>query len=275
VADRYCRNCGQELPEDSRFCPNCGTPIQEAAHVPTPEADVPIPPPIQQQQVGGSAPQPQQQAAAPQEDWRQRHPILTGCLAIIVLLILGGVLAPVFSGGGGEGDAAGDGNQAQQEQKAQPTQEQQQPQQNRADYDGPAKPGVGSTDVVLRVSGSEGGAYKGWVFTDRNITWDDALYHTDKPDFTGVIQSEPTEYRLKLENGSYKDPTGDWVWNAINVDLKKATRQGRDWEGELYAELIVDGKEVSCGGSPPFEGVGRSWSPEKSEGGFTDTLNCE
>jgi predicted amidophosphoribosyltransferase len=41
MADRYCRNCGQELPEDSRFCPNCGTPIQEAAHVPTLEADVP------------------------------------------------------------------------------------------------------------------------------------------------------------------------------------------------------------------------------------------
>jgi hypothetical protein len=203
-------------------------------------------------------------------------------LAIIVLLILGGVLAPVFSGGGGtagggggDGDAAGGGNQAQKEQKEQPTQEQQQPQKNRADYDGPAKPAVGPTDVVLRVSGSEGGAYKGWVFTDRNITWDDALSHTGKPDFTGVIKSEPTEYRLKLENGSYKDPTGDWVWNAINVDLENATRQGRDWEGELYAELIVNGEEVDCQGTPPFEGVTVSWSPEKPEGGFTDTLNCE
>jgi hypothetical protein len=43
MADRYCKNCGQELPEDSRFCPNCGTPIQEVAHVPTPEADRPVP----------------------------------------------------------------------------------------------------------------------------------------------------------------------------------------------------------------------------------------
>lgn len=49
MADRFCKNCGQKLTEDSRFCPNCGTPIQEAAHVPTPEADVPVPPPPRQQ----------------------------------------------------------------------------------------------------------------------------------------------------------------------------------------------------------------------------------
>jgi len=47
VAQRDCRNCAQELPDDSRFCSYCGTsileaaPILEAAHVPTPEAEVP------------------------------------------------------------------------------------------------------------------------------------------------------------------------------------------------------------------------------------------
>ena len=41
MAERYCRNCSQELLDDSRFCANCGTPILEAAHVPTPEAEVP------------------------------------------------------------------------------------------------------------------------------------------------------------------------------------------------------------------------------------------
>jgi predicted amidophosphoribosyltransferase len=41
VAERYCRNCAQGLPDDSRFCANCGTPIQEVAHVPTPEVEVP------------------------------------------------------------------------------------------------------------------------------------------------------------------------------------------------------------------------------------------
>jgi predicted amidophosphoribosyltransferase len=41
VAEKYCRNCGQALPDDCRFCANCGTLILEAAHVPTPEAEVP------------------------------------------------------------------------------------------------------------------------------------------------------------------------------------------------------------------------------------------
>src|SRR5215218_10349408 len=45
VTDRYCRNCGHELAETDRFCPNCGTPVHEAAHVPTPEADVDVPSP--------------------------------------------------------------------------------------------------------------------------------------------------------------------------------------------------------------------------------------
>src|SRR5829696_1577066 len=47
VTNRYCRNCGHELAETDRFCPNCGTPAHEAAHVPTPEADVDVPSPPQ------------------------------------------------------------------------------------------------------------------------------------------------------------------------------------------------------------------------------------
>lgn len=42
--NRYCRNCGHELADDDRFCPNCGTPVHEAARVPTPGADRPVPP---------------------------------------------------------------------------------------------------------------------------------------------------------------------------------------------------------------------------------------
>ena len=41
MAERYCSNCGQQLPEDSRFSRNGGTSILEGAHVPTPEAEVP------------------------------------------------------------------------------------------------------------------------------------------------------------------------------------------------------------------------------------------
>ncbi len=44
-ADKYCRNCGHELGEQDRFCPGCGRPVQATARVPTPEADVPVPPP--------------------------------------------------------------------------------------------------------------------------------------------------------------------------------------------------------------------------------------
>jgi hypothetical protein len=44
VPYRYCSNCGQELGEEARFCPSCGRPVHEVAHVPTPEADVAVPP---------------------------------------------------------------------------------------------------------------------------------------------------------------------------------------------------------------------------------------
>ena len=52
MADRFCRNCGHALAETDRFCTNCGTPVQQAAYVPTPQADTaaPQPPPMQQTQ---------------------------------------------------------------------------------------------------------------------------------------------------------------------------------------------------------------------------------
>ena len=45
MENRYCRNCGHELGTEDRFCPNCGQPAHQSAHVPTPEADVQVPPP--------------------------------------------------------------------------------------------------------------------------------------------------------------------------------------------------------------------------------------
>lgn len=41
---RYCTNCGHELSPEDRFCSNCGRPVHGAAHVPTPEANRPVPP---------------------------------------------------------------------------------------------------------------------------------------------------------------------------------------------------------------------------------------
>jgi hypothetical protein len=55
--DRYCRNCGQGLQPKDQFCGNCGRPVHVAAHVPTPEADIPVPPPPQQAEESPQAPQ--------------------------------------------------------------------------------------------------------------------------------------------------------------------------------------------------------------------------
>ena len=45
--DRYCRSCGQELQPEDQVCAGCGKPVHATAQVPTPEADVPVPPPQQ------------------------------------------------------------------------------------------------------------------------------------------------------------------------------------------------------------------------------------
>src|SRR5215211_3571337 len=97
---RYCSNCGNELNPEDRFCQNCGTPVHQAARVPTPEADVPVPPPPQQS--GGTA-APPQQAEESQRSWPRQHPILTGCLGIIGLFILFIVALVAAAGGGGGG----------------------------------------------------------------------------------------------------------------------------------------------------------------------------
>jgi hypothetical protein len=57
VADRYCRNCGHELGVEERFCPMCGRDAYEAAHVPTPEAAVLVPPQGEQPSAGTALPQ--------------------------------------------------------------------------------------------------------------------------------------------------------------------------------------------------------------------------
>jgi zinc-ribbon domain len=57
VPQRYCGNCGQELSPENRFCPSCGRPVHRTAHVPTPEADAPVPPPTLQAQITAPPPQ--------------------------------------------------------------------------------------------------------------------------------------------------------------------------------------------------------------------------
>ncbi len=149
----------------------------------------------------------------------------------------------------------------------------------KADYDGPGTSSKQPIEVVLRVTGSEGGVYKGWHYreetSDTSDSLDSLIAHTDKPDFRGVIGPRPKEYRFTLGDGVYKDPTGDVEWDELSIDIQKAQRRGRDWEGEIYAELIVDGKVVSCSGTEPFDGLTVSWSPENKGGGFFEKLNCD
>ena len=57
MPDRFCTNCGHELRSEDRFCPNCGRATHETAVLPTPEADVAVPPlPISQTETGADDP---------------------------------------------------------------------------------------------------------------------------------------------------------------------------------------------------------------------------
>src|SRR5215208_440522 len=105
---RYCGNCGNELDPEDRFCQNCGRPVLQTAQVPTPEADVPVPPPPQQEEAGT---QPLEQAdAQAREPWTTRQYAL-GCLgAFFVVFVVGAFVAALAGNGGG-------GNEAQKNKK--------------------------------------------------------------------------------------------------------------------------------------------------------------
>lgn len=118
MAGRYCGNCGHELGVSDSFCPNCGKSVVETAYVPTPEADVPVPPPPQQ---AGDTPSFAPAGDAPQAEGQQkRNPVLVGCLAIVALIVVFSVVGTCGSGGGGSGEpeqeqAAAQGDQENQE----------------------------------------------------------------------------------------------------------------------------------------------------------------
>jgi hypothetical protein len=123
VADRYCRNCGHELSSEDRFCPSCGRPVHETAQVPTPEADVPVPPPPSTQQMGA------QQEAAPQPTGTQPQGrstasrLLIGCIVVLLVLFLVGACLAALGGGGG-GSSGGGGDVAKEPQQQPANQEQ-------------------------------------------------------------------------------------------------------------------------------------------------------
>jgi hypothetical protein len=101
MANRYCSHCGYGLREDSRFCTNCGKPTQEAAYVPTPEADVPIPPPPRQQAWEKATSSSGRDHALPQEHSTAFRLFVGSSIVIVVLLLLGVVVAALSLTGGG------------------------------------------------------------------------------------------------------------------------------------------------------------------------------
>lgn len=119
--ERYCRDCGHELSVGDRFCPNCGKPAHETAHVPTPEADVSVPPPGQFG-TPSFAPQP----AGPTSGGFTAGKVLAGCGGVVVLLFLFvGCVALIAQGGGESADStpAEERRAASQEKKAPPAEE--------------------------------------------------------------------------------------------------------------------------------------------------------
>ena len=118
MANRACSNCGHELSENSRFCSNCGQPVHETAHVPTSEADVPVPSPPGQQQPGGTTPNNAPIGAAPRQHSLVGR-LFIGCAGLFVLGILFvGCLAVLGGGGGGGGESAGSDDPSAAEKEA-------------------------------------------------------------------------------------------------------------------------------------------------------------
>jgi hypothetical protein len=104
---RYCGNCGNELDPEDRFCQYCGRPVHQTAQVPTPEADVPVPPPPQQE----AGTQPLEQAdAQPRQPWTTRQLVLGSLGAFFVVFVVGAFVAALAGNGGG-------GNEAQKNKK--------------------------------------------------------------------------------------------------------------------------------------------------------------
>lgn len=82
---RYCRNCGHELRSNDRFCTGCGSPVQQTAQLPTPEANVPVPPPSHQQQ---SESYPQQASSSDRGAGRVRTSYYWIAFVVLTILVL-------------------------------------------------------------------------------------------------------------------------------------------------------------------------------------------
>ena len=221
---RYCSKCGQELGDAGQFCPNCGSPIHRTAHMPTPEADVPVPPLPQAGNTDAATPgQPTQSSAA------RRHPILTGCLGIIVIFILIGILSSLGGGGDETAGGGGGGESAKKEERREGADQAQFP-------DPPEKPTLET--ATLYVAGSAGGPYKvSWtVWTPKGSV------HREFRG-TGVIKDEPTAYHIALD-GFRSDRNKGFFLGHSDIDMEATKTE--PWKGELVIVLKANDTLVQC-----------------------------
>lgn len=223
---RYCSNCGHELSTEAQFCPNCGSPVHRTAHVPTPEADVQVPPPPQPGSAGSANFGPTTQGQPAQSGFGRRHPILTGCLGIIVLLFLLGILGTAIGGGGDETAGGGNGGGVQQadedqaaqpeEEKATPQEEPQQEEQNTPGFgDGTYQVGTDIKPETYRTREGSSGCYyerlKGF-----SGEFDDILANgnTNAP---AIIEIKPTDA------GFTSQGCGTWTKNLSAITDSKTS----------------------------------------------------
>ena len=220
MASRYCSNCGQELNEDSRFCPSCGRPAHETAHVPTPEADVPVPTPPSQQQVGGAQSFAPTGAAPRQRSMAGR--LFVGCIGLIVLAVLFvGCLALLPGGGGGEQEPADSGSG--EEAKKQPGATK----QNAVSIGDTVKAGPVEWTVIsarqeTQLTSSFMGKKNGnFVIVDFNFTnGKDEAATLDSESFR-LLDSEGREFEVDTDTYEYV-PTGKDVFlEQVNPGVSK------------------------------------------------------
>lgn len=265
MPNRHCGNCGQELSPGNQFCPNCGQPVHETAQVPTPEADVNVPPPPAGQQAQAGAGQPgAPPPGAPEASWRRRHPILTGCLAIVVLFFLlivglaalgGGGDETAGGGGGGDGDGGQQAEQDQQQQDQQQNREQRnegqqgQEQEAQAERDSQPEPEytVGQTARVGNVEWTVTDAYHTTLLTSDFGTQKEGNFVVVDFTFTNNRSEEVTldpELHMILRDSRDREfGTDPDAWEYVQTDLNiflEPVNPGISQDGRVIYEVPPD-----------------------------------
>ncbi len=142
-----------------------------------------------------------------------------------------------------------------------------------AEYPESAEPVEEPMDVVLKITGSEGGAY-----TVRAETWEEGdlgeqigtIFGAGKSDYEGVLGTKLTQYRFDMDDGVWADRHGDLQWDDIKINVDKSG----EWEGKIYAKLFVNDELVDCGNTDSNTAIRFVWEPPDGSLGFWGRFFC-